>query len=93
MKRAGLEIAICASVLMCSLPNDCRRVINAEFDAGGDNSVSNHVQVTCETEHGVRTSIAWILDGWGIIGLNRLAMPTSVSYAGGNGAELSCTKG
>ncbi len=86
------ECAAVASMLMCSLPNDCTKVLNAEFDAGESGEISNHVQVTCETSAGIRTSIAWIMDGWGLIGLNRLAMPKSVQYVPGNGAELSCSK-
>lgn len=90
--KSIIECSMVAAMLMCSLPSDCQKVLNAEFDAGESGEISNHVQVTCETSSGILTSIAWILDGWGLIGLNRLAMPNSVQYVRGDGAELSCSK-
>ncbi len=91
--KSIFESTIVAAILMCSLPSDCTKVLNAEFDAGESGEISNHAQVTCETATGTRTSIAWIMDGWGLIGLNRIAMPNSVQYQPGNGRELSCSKG
>lgn len=81
-----------ASTVKCSYPADCAEVMYGSYEAGAGNSISNHVKFTCRRADGsVSTYVAWLVNGWGVIGLNRVGNNgTRVDFARGNDDKLTC---
>jgi len=76
--------------VICDIPQPCIEVIYAGYEVGEGNSVSNHVKLSCKTAEGVSTFINWQVNGWGLIGLNRVAAPPRIDFRPSGSNELSC---
>lgn len=76
----------------CQLPASCEKLITASFSAGGDKTIVNYIQATCETKDGHETYIHEITSWAGLIGFNRITIPDNVKYTKSNNPKFTCAK-
>ena len=81
-----------AATVQCYYPKECADVMYGSYEVGAGNSISNHVKFTCRHVDGsVSTYVAWLVNGWGLVGPNRVGNDgTRVDFAKGNDDKFVC---
>jgi hypothetical protein len=82
-----------AHAVTCNIPSECKKVLNASFSAGGDKTIINYVQLTCETKSDEYKTFTYEISSWaGLFGLNRFTVPNKITYTQSKLSEFECKK-
>lgn len=74
------SICFASDPVVVEVPKACTKIININLSQGGGDSIFNYVVVGCLNEATGQTFAITksLMNGWGLLGLNRYAIPERI---------------